>query len=142
MNALAEIVKGGDVDGLEAAMLSQKQVDCPVLNHFGPGLYIREAHMPAGTIVMGHHHKKETMNVLLKGSLMVWVDGKLVTMTAPETFVSQPGRKMAYIIDDVIWQNVYATDETDLDKLEDAIIDKSRAFIEHEELKALKNEVK
>ena len=98
--------------------------------------------MPAGAIVMGHHHKGDCTNVLVKGSLQVYVNGDIQTLTAPLTFTSGPGRKIARILDDVIWLNVFATEETDIDKLEADLIDKSAAFIEHEAMKALTGEVR
>ena len=119
--------------GVEAAMLDAEQVDCPVQHHFGPGIYIREAFLPAGTYVMGHAHKSEHLNVMLKGKMAVIVDGEAKVIEGPCIFTGQAGRKFAYIIEDTVFQNIYATTETDLDVIEDMFIDKSEAWLDAQE---------
>lgn len=121
-----------DIDTLERQFLGQPQADCPVTHRFGPGVYIREVHMPAGAFIIGHRHKTTHLNVMLTGRLgLLNDDGTETEMVAPRTFVAQPGRKAAYIYEDVIWQNIHATDETDVAKLEDTFLDKSPAFLDH-----------
>lgn len=126
------------IDQIEGDLLAMPQIDCPVTHHFGPGVYIRECAMPAGSLVIGHAHKGPCLNVLVKGSMRVITpEGQPRTITAPLIFTSGPGRKAAYVIEDVVFQNIHATDETDLDKLEDLLIDKSAAWIAHHEIAAL-----
>lgn len=129
------------LDDLEAVMLQEEQVDCPVQHHFGPGIYIREVFFPAGIYVMGHAHKKPTMNILLKGKMAVMVNGEARVIEGPYIFNSEPGRKFAYVIEDCIFQNLHATEETDLEKIEEIFIDKSDAWknkqIEIQNLKAI-----
>ena len=36
-----------------------------------------------------------------------------------------------YILKDMVWQNIYATDETDVEKLEAMFLDKSQTWQEH-----------
>jgi hypothetical protein len=116
-------------DRVEAECLSLPQVDCPVVHHFGPGIYVREVLMPAGTLVVGHHHKAPHLNVFLSGSLVLLDDdGKTKALKAPFLFVSPPGRKVAWTVTDCVWQNVIATDETDIDALEALMFDKSAIF--------------
>ena len=45
-------------------------------------------------------------------------------MTAPMTYLGGKGRKIAIILEDVVWQNVWATDETDVAKLEEMFVKK------------------
>lgn len=116
------------LDGIESMMLTADQVDCPVQHHFGPGIYIREVFMPAGTYVMGHWHKSEHTNIMLNGKMAVIVNDQAKVIEGPCIFIGQPGRKFAYIIEDTIFQNVYATDETDIEKLEEMLFDKSESW--------------
>jgi hypothetical protein len=110
----------------EQALLAHEQTDCPVTHHFGPSLCIREVFMPAGTLAIGHRQKFEHMNILLQGKVMVVNElGEFVTLTAPLMFVGKPGRKVGYVLEDVIWQNIYATDLKDIDAVEDEFIEKS-----------------
>lgn len=120
-----------DIDAAEIEMLGQEQVDCPVTHRFGPGIYIREVFMPKGAHIIGHRHTTPHVNVMLTGVIgLLNDDGTETILTAPQTFVAQPGRKIAYIYEDVVWQNIHATDETDVEKLEDMFLDKSPAFLD------------
>ena len=116
------------LDGIESMMLDMPQIDCPVVHHFGAGIYIREGFIAAGTYIIGHAHKKQTMNVLLKGKMAVFVNGQAKVIDGPYIFISEPGRKFGYAIEDCIFQNIHATDKTDLTEIEDEFIDKSEAW--------------
>jgi hypothetical protein len=45
------------------------------------------------------------------------------------TFMAKSGRKIAYIIETVVFQNIYSTSETDIQKLEDMIVDNSKDML-------------
>lgn len=128
-----EIAVATSLDQIEAIMLDAPQIDCPVTHHFGPGIYMREAFLPAGTYVMGHAHKDEHMNIMLKGKMAVIVNGEAKVIEGPYIFTGQPGRKFAYIIEDTVFVNAYATDETDIEKLEEMYVDKSDAWRDAEQ---------
>ena len=116
----AVLVKAtNDVQQAERSMLAIEQSPCPVIHRFGPGIYIREVFMPAGTLAIGHEQRYEQMNVFLKGRVtMLGKNGENVDLVAPMAFVGPPGRKIGYIAEDMVWQNIYATEETDIEKLE------------------------
>lgn len=139
-NLAASTMRGLMSKGVEEAervMLSFEQAECPVTHHFGPGIYIRELRMKAGTFAIGHRQKHQHMNVLLKGKvLMLQNDGTTTEVYAPMTFVGQPGRKMGYVLEDVVWQNIYATKVQDVPTLEDMFLDKSDAWAQDDNLKA------
>jgi hypothetical protein len=121
-------------DQIEAKLLELPQIDCPVLHHFGPGVYIREVRMPAGAFVLGHRHRNAHTNILVSGRLKFLNEGgEVVELAAPAVIKSNPGRKLAFILEDTIWQNVYATEERDVQKLEAALLDKSDAWLEHKD---------
>lgn len=120
-----------DVQRLEAAFLDMPQADCPITHRFAPGIYIREVRMPAGSYVIGHHHKTDHLNIMLSGHLTILnEDGTKTELRAPQTFIAPTGRKIAYIHEDVIWQNVFATEERDIDTLDEMFLDKSEAWLE------------
>lgn len=104
--------------GHELAKLPQ--TECPLKHHFAPGVYVREIFMPADTIIIGHIHKTEHLNILVQGAcFIVHDDGSREELRAPLTFVSKAGvQKVLYIIEDMIWQTVHVTTETDIEKLE------------------------
>ena len=116
-----------DTQRLEAAFLDLPQADCPITHRFAPGIYVREVKMPAGSYVIGHHHKTLHINIMLSGHLtLINEDGTKTEMHAPQTFIANTGRKIAYIHEDVI----FATEERDVETLEDMFLDKSEAWLE------------
>lgn len=123
------------VEMVESEMLKMPQVECPVEHHFGPGLYIREVRLPAGSAVIGHHHKTEHLNTLVQGRLLIInPDGSRTVLSAPYTFVAKPGRKVVYTLEDVVFHNIFATDETNIDILEDTYMAKSNSFLLNESM--------
>lgn len=131
-----------DIEHLEKKMLKMEQAECPVIHSFGPGVYIRELRMKAGVFAIGHRQKKRHMNVFVKGKvLMRNDDGSKTELSAPMIFVGEPGRKAGYVLEDVVWLNIYATDETDIEKLEETFLDKSEGFKEHSETVKSQNEI-
>lgn len=127
------------VDDTEARMLDMPQVECPVAHHFGPGIYIREVTIPEGTLVVGHAHKAAHLCILMAGTLRVLDgEGEVRDLVAPFIFTAPPGRKVGYAVEgDVVFQNVFATEETDIDTLEEMLVEKSEAFLAAEDARLL-----
>jgi hypothetical protein len=101
------------------SLLQEEQIPCPLIHRFGAGMYIREAHYPAGSVIIGHKHRLPQLNIFVKGRLkMLNPDGTVTEMVAPMTFIGDPGRKFAVMLEDVIWQNVWPTNKTDIDEVE------------------------
>lgn len=117
----------------EAALLDLPQVNIPVAHRFAPGVYLREVLIPAGTFVIGHEHKTEHFNVVLSGTVILFHgDGKIESISGPAIFVSKPGvRKVLFSWTDTRWTTIHPTEETDIEKLEDALIVKTAQWIEH-----------
>ncbi|MCP3908346.1 MAG: hypothetical protein GY712_10055 [Oceanicoccus sp.] len=121
------------IDDLEQKMLSQEQVECPVFHHFGPGVYMREAIFPAGSIGLGHKHKHDHLCILLKGKLAILIDGEISIIEAPFTYTAKAGRKIWYALEDSSFMNILPTTETDVDKIEEIFVEKSDHFLNFEE---------
>jgi hypothetical protein len=97
-----------------------------VVHHFGPGVCIREVSIPSGTLAIGHRQKYEHLNLMLRGKVMVLDDsGAVQLLSAPLVFVGKPGRKIGYVLEDMVWQNIYATDLKNADDVETFFIEKS-----------------
>lgn len=124
MNEVVESFRA-DIMALGSQLAMLPQADCPVVSRFAPGVYLREIQMPADTVVIGKVHKTEHFNVLIKGAcLIVHQDGTREELRAPLTFVSKAGvQKVLYILEDMIWQTIHVTPETDLVKLEAELIE-------------------
>ena len=115
-----------NLDKLEELTVKEDQVDCPVVHRFSPGVYIREVFIPADTFAIGHRQRKEHLNIFLAGRVMMLnEDGTTSELVAPMIFTGKPGRKCGYISEDVVWLNVYPTDERDIETLEKMFLDKT-----------------
>jgi len=108
----------------------QPQIKCEEKHHFGPNLYIKQVTMPTGTLIIGKHHRMEHLCNMVSGRMIVMDEqGNKKELVAPMTFMAKPGRKIAYIIETVVFQNIYSTPETDIEKLENMCVDNSKDFL-------------
>jgi len=123
-----EFAAASSLDQIETMMLAAPQIDISVSHHFGPGIYIRSGFMPAGVYAIGHSHKKPHMNMLAKGKLAIASDGDVRVIEAPYLFASEGGRKLVCVIEDAVLMNIYATEETDIDVIEETFVNKSDAW--------------
>lgn len=124
----SELVTVADV---EAFCLTQPQVGVQVVHHFGPGVYIRECRIVAGVFVTGHIHRFSHLNQMLAGRILMSENGSAFhEVSAPHRYVSEPGQKMGQALEDVVWQNIYATAITDVEELERWLFKKSAAFLD------------
>lgn len=119
------------LEDAERVLLSLPQAECPLEHHFGPGVYVRVLRMKAGTEAIGHRQKFAHLNILLQGSVrMLNEDGSTTDLQAPLIFTGQPGRKVGIVLEDMVWLNVYASEERDIDALEAHFVDKSPVWQE------------
>lgn len=110
---------------LEAASRDLPQQELPLRHHFAPGQYAREIFMAAGRAVVGKIHRHAHINVVSKGSCIVYTEDGTKRLEAGDTFVSLPGTKRAvFVLEDVLWTTVHAnpTDSRDIDWLESQLI--------------------
>ncbi len=111
---------------MEAFMKQQPQLNLQVVHHFSEGVYARELHIPAGTILVGEIHKFKNLNILSQGSMQVSTEEGIATVDAPFTVVSPAGTKrIAYTLTDCVWTTIHGTKETDLNKIEKHFIAKN-----------------
>lgn len=103
----------------EADIRRLPPVECPVTHHFSDGIYAREMFIPKGTMLTGHIHKHQNLNIMSKGELLVLTEDGVKRVKAPFTIVSPPGTKrIAFALEDTVWTTIHATTETDLEKIE------------------------
>jgi len=106
-------------------LIDIREDELPLVHTFSEGVYAREIFMPKGMIVVGHVHETTHLNMVSKGSAMVWMNGVVSKITAPFTFESKAGvRKVLYILEDMFWTTVHVTNETNITVLEDTLVDK------------------
>jgi len=123
---------------IQERLLAAPQEEAPVVHTFGPGVYMRELFLKAGTYALGHKQRYEHMNVILKGHVkMLQEDGSMKDVKGPTIFTGLPGRKAGYVVEDCVWINIYATNETDVSKLEEIYLDKEDNWLKRENERCL-----
>lgn len=107
-------------------------VECPVKHLFTPGLYSREFHAPAGTLVTSKIHKTEHQYVVSKGCANVWIDGVgWQAIRAPYRGVTMPGtRRVLVVTEDLIWTTFHPTTLKDVDEIEREIIEERHEHLD------------
>jgi len=125
---ISEKVLNHSIDELESVMLDNFPIiDCPVTNRFTDGMYVREIFMPAGAFITSKIHKTQHQYFILKGKVIVWIDGIEQILEAPYIGVTEPGtRRVLYILEDTIWATSHPNpDNETLEQLEERIIQKN-----------------
>lgn len=91
---------------------------------YGPGFYARTLTLKAGEPLTGKIHATEHIFILSKGELLVATEEGSQRLVAPYQMVCRAGLKRAgYAVTDVEVTNIHITEETDLVKLEAALIE-------------------
>jgi quercetin dioxygenase-like cupin family protein len=127
------------VEQLEASMLGLPQVHCPVAHFTAPGQIARRMEIPAGTVVTGAVHKVEHLIVIAKGRLRIVTEDGTREVAAGDVITCKPGMKNAVTaLEDSTWVNVFATDETDPDRLVELVTEaKAEDLLGHPKNKQL-----
>lgn len=96
--------------------------ESPPLRHlFAPGIYCREIHLPADSVVVGKIHRFEHVSIISKGRVTVFDERGEHTYCAGDSFVSPAGTKRAVLTHEAtIWTTIHpnADDERDVSVLE------------------------
>lgn len=118
---------------LEKVLSQLPQVDGPLEHYFADGIYIRQLRIPEDSIIIGKRHRHETCNILLKGTISIFMGRNLPAkkLVAPCIFNSKPmTKKMAYAHTDALFLNIHPTTETDFKKIEQEFIIPEDEYIE------------
>jgi len=114
------------ISEFESEMARLPQLEIKTTHYFSKGVYAREIFIPKGSILVGKIHKHENLNILSQGDISVLSIDGAQRLKAPATIVSSPGvKRVAYAHEDTVWTTIHGTDETDIEKIEDAFIAKT-----------------
>ena len=107
-------------------------VECPVHHLFTPGLYSREFHAPAGSVVTSKIHKTEHQYIVSSGYAKVWIDGVgWQEIRAPYRGITMPGtRRVLIVLEDLIWTTFHPTNLVDVDEIEREIIEERHEHLD------------
>lgn len=112
------------LDNAETIIATGEPVEMPLKHTFTDGMYIREIFMPAGTLLTSRIHKTNHPFVVTRGKCIVYDGDQVITITAPYTGITQPGtRRLLYIEEDTNWITYHATKLTDVNEIENEILE-------------------
>lgn len=144
MNELATIAPKGVsgkeltsllIDSIEADVIAKlPRVDLPVTHCFVPGAYVRRIFMPKGTLVTSRIHKSTHYYNISMGVVSVWTEEHGVqNFAAPHDGITKPGtRRVIFVHEDCVWTTFHPTTETDLEKIEEQLVEKHENKLLHE----------
>lgn len=104
----------------EIIKLGQPMPDCKVKHIFSEGVYVRQVTMPAGSLIIGRIHTTEHLNEVISGECLIYTaDEELVLRKEGDIFISKAGsQKVGRCLTDVVFRTIHATNETNVEKLE------------------------
>ena len=106
------------MDIFEAELAQLPQLQVPVIHRFTEGLYIREIHVPAGTVFTSRTHKTQHPFVISKGICdIVDEKGNITRISAPHTGITEIGtRRVFAVYEDLVLTCFHPTTLTDPDE--------------------------
>lgn len=104
------------------ALPKSEQREFDVRHTFLDGIYMRELFIPKGSLLVGKVHRLHCLNVVSKGDISVVTESGSARVKAGYSVASPAGlQKLGYAHEDTVFVNVFRTDETDPEKIEDVI---------------------
>jgi len=112
------------IERLQSAMLKLPQAALETKHYWADGMYCRELFRPAGTTIVGKVHRKEHFLIVVSGTIRVWTEAGMKTVSAPFVWVSKPGTKRAtHALTDATVLTVHRCAETDMEALEKELVE-------------------
>lgn len=135
MNNIIDMNKTFDIEDIfKAQQILMSQPNAligdafPLKHEFVDGLYIRTIYVPAGGLVVTKMFKQPHATFLMSGEVFIATVNGLEGKTGPCHWITEAGvKRVIYCQTDVEWTTIHAnpTNEKDLDKIEDFVIDSS-----------------
>jgi hypothetical protein len=109
---------------LQAEMSFLPQVELKTDHYFADGMYCRKLTRPAGTLIVGKVHKKDHFFLCAMGEIIAWTENGMKKLFPGDIIESKPGTKrVTFALTDAIGITFHRTDKTDLDEIEDELIE-------------------
>ena len=118
-----ELSTTGDVQRLEELILQAPQVDLMTTHALENGMYARTIYLEAGTVLTGAVHKTDHINIVY-GDISVTTDEGVKRITGYQVITTKAGMKRAgYAHAATAWTTICKTDKTDLNEIEDELVE-------------------
>ena len=114
----------------------------PLKHSFADGCYIREIFNPKGELLVTKIHKVAHPFFLMKGDMTILMEDGIKRIKAPHYGITPAGTKrLIYCHEDCVFVTVHATNETNLEKIEEEVIAKDFSEVDKNEIDNFMKEV-
>ena len=114
----------------------------PLKHSFADGCNIREILNPKGELLVTKIHKVAHPFFLMKGDMTILMEDGIKRIKAPHYGITPAGTKrLIYCHEDCVFVTVHATNETDLEKIEEEVIAKDFSEVDKNEIDNFMKEV-
>lgn len=106
----------------QPADLTRLGVD--VTHHFvADEVYLKRSVIRAGAVLAKHTHDYDHASALVRGTVRLVVDGVAREVTGPKMLLIEAGKAHSITsVTPVIWHCIHITDETDPERIDDALV--------------------
>ena len=112
------------IEALKGIMRQMPQVAIEPTHVFAQGIYARGILIPKGTILTGKVHKQDDLQIMVYGDILVKTEAGEKRLQGFSMFSSRAGyQQIGCALEDTLWVTVHATEETDLDRLEELLFE-------------------
>jgi len=113
------------ISELHKKMEGTFDIDLGIVHNFSDGLYAKQMFVPQGYVIGQHAHEFSHLSILAKGKVIVRTDNSVTEYTAPACLEIKEGIHHAIeALEDTVWFCIHATDETDINKIDEVLIKK------------------
>lgn len=101
------------------------EFDLNVVHNFSDNLYAKQMSIPKGCSIGKHIHDYNHLSILAKGAVLLRTDEGEQMFEAPACIEIKKNIEHSLVaLEDSVWFCIHATDETDIDKIDDVLINK------------------
>jgi quercetin dioxygenase-like cupin family protein len=113
------------ISELHKIMEGTFEIDLGTVHNFSDGLYAKQMFIPKGYVVGQHAHKFSHLSILAKGKVIVKTDSGETNYEAPACLEIKEGINHAIeALEDSVWFCIHATEETNIDNIDNILIGK------------------
>jgi quercetin dioxygenase-like cupin family protein len=113
---------------LQARLVQGPQAEVPTDHYFSGGMYCRRMRVARGTVIVGQVHKADHFFLCAGGEFAVWDENGMRVLQPGDVICSKAGTKRVLLaLVDAVGINLHKTDKTDLDELEDELVERDPA---------------
>lgn len=123
MTDLATVGNLPEILAIEKWLLQSPQGHSETNHYQIEGVYVRSLFIPAGTLLTGKIHNKESIGILAQGTIRIANGADSFIVSAPYITIDQPGiKRLGYAETDCTFITVHRTDATNISDIEDELV--------------------